>query len=749
MACAEDRGAGRRCQQSTCSLGSVALRTGVPYTPPVAEMKKDISKALILLLALPFILVGCTRPEREPGDDGCVAVVQHGDSIQAALDEASDGAVVCLAAGEWNENLVLTKPITLRGEGPGSTVIRGEQLAQSVVRVTDATGVVVEGLTIAGGARGHLGDEDPAAGILVTGDAEVLIRSCQLKNNTPAGLLVRDAASVTVEDSSLSDNSRYGLVVQGQAEVALRGTTVGGNRDGGVWASGESQVEFRATHIVSNGGAGLWLRDSAKADLYDVTVERSDGPGVRVQDGSQADLEDCLILSNLEQGVLLSGRTRAELRNTVFRGNWDGITASEGATVLVEGCELVGNRWVAVRLTGTSEAVIGNSVLRGSRTGVWLSQMARAQLVANEIREFAGAGISSFGGAAEGEGNRMSGNGVDLLGNVGEGVRTSLREPVLAETEFPHDDHPSLQHAVDALEEGGVLTILAGTQLGSATVDKTLELRGQPGARLEVDREGAPVLSLVGGADVLVSGLELVSSSEVVIAGAVARAEFVDCTIRDGDTGVLLRDGAEIDVRGGEFVGNRSAGMRMWGESHATVEAAAFRENTSFGIGAGQSAVLRASDVTVAGSSWGINLEGLARGTIEDAKVSGAVIGVLIEGGAEGTLTGCEVVDSRVNGVQLRDRAQAVLTGCVVSGSRDDGIVLRSGAQATMEGNRVLQNGRHGVALVELGFSGYVAGRENTIPGPDEPEGNARAAVYPHELAFLLTEDGGHLGWRE
>jgi len=46
-------------------------------------------------------------------------------------------------------------------------------------------------------------------------------------------------------------------------------------------------------------------------------------------------------------------------------------------------------------------------------------------------------------------------------------------------------------------------------------------------------------------------------------------------------------------------------------------------------------------------------------------------------------------------------------------------------------------------------FQGRIAGKKNTIPGREDPEGNRSGSLCPGQLLFLTTEEGGELDWRQ
>ncbi|HAZ27587.1 TPA: hypothetical protein DCY67_03070, partial [Candidatus Acetothermia bacterium] len=110
-----------------------------------------------------LVAVAAIGEERPP----CTVFVQPGEAIQAAIDEAPAGAVICLGEGTWQENITITKPLTLRGQGPEKTVITSIA-AGPVVRIEEeGILVVLEGLKITG-ARGE-GWEAPGPGVRVWG----------------------------------------------------------------------------------------------------------------------------------------------------------------------------------------------------------------------------------------------------------------------------------------------------------------------------------------------------------------------------------------------------------------------------------------------------------------------------------------------------------------------------------------------------------------------------------------------------
>ena len=162
------------------------------------------------------------------------------------------------------------------------------------------------------------------------------------------------------------------------------------------------------------------------------------------------------------------------------------------------------------------------------------------------------------------------------------------------------------------------------------------------------------------------------------------------------------------------------------------------------------------ANCTISENGWrgGIELESSAQARIEGCTVSGNNFGIWLRESSQATIEGC-TVSANGCGIWLVGSPQAMITDCAISENERDGIMLDQSAQATMKNNEIFGNGGCGISLAERpcvdtehAFTGRVTGCGNTIPGPDEPDGNKSGAVCPDAVAFLMAREGGELDRR-
>ncbi len=249
--------------------------------------------------------------------DPCTITVQPGESIQAAIDAAPEGAVICLVEGEWSENLTIGKDLTLRTEGPARAVIRGKERDQAVVGINtpgsgEAVRVKVENITILG-ARGV----NQGFGILAESSSFLEIEGSTIAGNDAAGIWLSDTAQAMVTDCTIYGN-HTGISFGHAAQAWIANCALSGNYDGiMLWGSGQATI----THctVSENWGTGIWLGDDAQAKITDCTVSENGGTGIRFWASAQATIEGNRISSNGHFGVALDERPCLD-RSDAFTG---------------------------------------------------------------------------------------------------------------------------------------------------------------------------------------------------------------------------------------------------------------------------------------------------------------------------------------------------------------------------------------------------------------------------------------------
>lgn len=226
--------------------------------------------------------------------------------IQAAIDRASPGATVEIAAGVyelWGESLFIDKSLTLRGAGADRTTIDGNgKHPGPLVSIADtAPDVGIRGLTLTNrmrivstraGAGGidHFGQRLTISDTVIHGNqggmggalhagtdfGSVMLENVVLSENDAlvgGAIDFRDApdARLAITNSSILGNSAVftggGIFVRDVGTVTLIGVTLrgneSGNRGGGIFLVSQNdagQLELRDSIITGNwskGGGGI------------------------------------------------------------------------------------------------------------------------------------------------------------------------------------------------------------------------------------------------------------------------------------------------------------------------------------------------------------------------------------------------------------------------------------------------------------------------------------------------------------
>ena len=235
----------------------------------------------------------------------CTISVSSDQSIQAAIEAAPDGAVICLE-GVWRENLVITKNLTLQGVGVEKAVINGAEKGKPVILIeSDAViDVRIIGLVVAESRAG-----DPMTlqedGILISGQANVQIEDCQILGNILNGIEVQELAQLTVKNCQIFSNDQgAGVSAAGSTQATITNCTISGNGDGGVYLFESANCTIDSSHIWGN-PAGVAIGDSAQLTITNSQVSENREVGILIAHTAQVTLIENTIDKNGGYGVAL------------------------------------------------------------------------------------------------------------------------------------------------------------------------------------------------------------------------------------------------------------------------------------------------------------------------------------------------------------------------------------------------------------------------------------------------------------
>nr|BAL59679.1 hypothetical protein HGMM_OP4C315 [Candidatus Acetothermum autotrophicum] len=313
-----------------------------------------------LLLGVPPGGAGSAQAE-------CTVTVEPGQSIQKALDEAGENAIICLGAGTWEEALTISKGLTLRGQGVETTVI---QRAPVQISADKEIAMTITDLAVV---------NSPEDGIAVRGPVRLTVRRVQLSSSQECGLdarkfarvhmshsqvldngcgiLAQESALLTVEESVISKNRRSGILLDflgSSAQLRLTGSLVSENGENGLELWGPTVVLITGSTISRNGHVGIYSRD-ATLTVEKTLIAENRGGGFFVRDGRLM-LKASQVSTNYDDGVLLRDNAHLQITDSQVVSN-DGW----GIAAMLKQCGWDKDLFTGLVAVSASTTITGNT----------------------------------------------------------------------------------------------------------------------------------------------------------------------------------------------------------------------------------------------------------------------------------------------------------------------------------------------------------------------------------------------------
>jgi len=199
------------------------------------------------------------------------------DSITEGIEAVTSGKSVVVAAGTYNEQLIINKGITLQGAGKENTIISGLGCTGNLITIT-ADDVTISGFTIDGKSCTDVG-------IYSDLSSSIKISENLIQLHQDSGILYHRTSDdypsgIYVYNNEIYKNSINGIKVTGAGSGIIEGNIIR-NNDCGIKASNDASIEVKMNNIYNNSDSGIFCRDNSSLLIWSNEIT-SNGYGVRV-----------------------------------------------------------------------------------------------------------------------------------------------------------------------------------------------------------------------------------------------------------------------------------------------------------------------------------------------------------------------------------------------------------------------------------------------------------------------------------
>lgn len=395
-------------------------------------MSKFVPAIRSLLALLVFALILGSVQTQAQSD--CSLNFGPGAALQPVLNNAPEGAVICLARGSYFGPLLISKSVTLRGapadaQGKLGTLFQAFQASQPnqpsrpilIVSGPNEMTVNLENLSIA--------DSKDSVGLAIAhGKTIVNLRNSEIVRQGNNGIVIDGAVKLNIINSRIADNLVYGILMLGSAEVTLTDSIVSGHKQGGVIAFEAAHLILNNSQLTKNAPYGAAITDSASATVRQSVISENAEFGFSVNELGSALIEDSRVIDNRRIGLIATGNAELRVHRTLVSNQGEfGIIANDTTGLFIAGSVISRNRQIGILVQHSAQLQMSDTQVmdnvqwdtasqRRSSVGIFLNNTAIATLSNTTITGNGFYGLALFEAAqAEIKSSEIANNGADPL----------------------------------------------------------------------------------------------------------------------------------------------------------------------------------------------------------------------------------------------------------------------------------------------------------------------------------------------
>lgn len=279
-----------------------------------------------------------------------IVVPDDFESIQAAIDWATEGDVIIVRKGLYQENLVVDKPLKVIGLG---ATIKGNGVSNVVEISTE--NLIFTGFSVLGS------NVSPWAGIYVH-----YARDCYITNNTVmnnyVGIYLFDSTNITLSDNNLLRN---------RFNIEIWGLTLN---------------HFLHRISMSNRIDGKKIYYFVNSE--DVILGSFDDVGyIGIVNCTRVSINN-ISLSGNGEGILLAYSKNCVLDSVTLNSNKRGVRVIACNKVIIRNCHFTHNKWAGLTVDASSNIRIEDNLILKNFNGIsfYYSSLLRRETVGNIVK---------------------------------------------------------------------------------------------------------------------------------------------------------------------------------------------------------------------------------------------------------------------------------------------------------------------------------------------------------------------------
>lgn len=197
-------------------------------------------------------------------------------NIQDAINNAAPNDTIIVRDGEYAENIVISKPLTVKSEhGSDKTVVRASKPSEPVILVAGVSKVTVSGFTVS--------------------------------DSSVAGIYLNNAANIELRDNK-AVNNRHGIFLDSSGNNILTHNYAAYNKLAGIYLDSSHNNTLEKNEASLNKEKGIFLNSSNNNNIVDNIANRNEWNGITLWVSNNNKVEKNEVMRNT-YSIILSGST--------------------------------------------------------------------------------------------------------------------------------------------------------------------------------------------------------------------------------------------------------------------------------------------------------------------------------------------------------------------------------------------------------------------------------------------------------